>query len=116
MKIITVKASSSYDVVIGPGMLNSLGERMLSVLKKSCKIAIISDSNVWPLYGEAVKQALYNAGFEAIHFVFPAGESSKNADTYLQILNFLAENQVTRSDAVLALGGGVTGDMTGFAA
>ncbi|MBQ7329489.1 MAG: 3-dehydroquinate synthase [Oscillospiraceae bacterium] len=116
MKNIKVTASKSYDVLIGVGLLNNLGQQLLSVLNKTCKIAIISDSNVWPLYGKIAESALTNAGFSVVNFVFPAGESSKNADTYINILNFLAENHLTRSDAVLALGGGVTGDMTGFAA
>lgn len=116
MKTITVQASKSYDVVIGNDLLSSLGERLLSIFQKTCKIAVISDSNVWPLYGNAVESALNTAGFDMVHFVFPAGEKSKSAETYLRILNFLAENHITRSDAVLALGGGVTGDMTGFAA
>lgn len=116
MKTIKITASKSYDVLIGAGLLNSLGQQLLSVLNKPCKVAIISDSNVWPLYGKIAETAMTDAGFSVVNFVFPAGESSKNADTYFSILNFLAENRLTRSDAVLALGGGVTGDMTGFAA
>lgn len=116
MKTIKVTASKSYDVLIGAGLLNNLGQQLLSVLNKPCKVAIISDSNVWPLYGEITKTVLTQAGFSVVNFVFSAGEISKNSDTYLNILNFLAENQLTRSDAVLALGGGVAGDITGFAA
>ena len=69
-----------------------------------------------PIYLERVKSALEKAGFEVVSFVFPHGESSKNGETYLNILNFLAENRLTRSDALIALGGGVVGDITGFAA
>lgn len=116
MRTIKVTASKSYDVLIGEGLLKNLGQHLLSALKKTCKVAIISDSNVWPIYGKDAEDALTNAGFTVLNFVFPAGENSKNASTYLQILNFLAENRLTRSDAVLALGGGVTGDITGFAA
>ena len=116
MKTIKVTASKSYDVLIGAGLLKNLGQELLTVLKKPCKVAIISDSNVWPLYGKTAENALTDSGFTIVTFVFPAGESSKNTDTFIQILNFLAENHLTRSDAVLALGGGVTGDMTGFAA
>lgn len=116
MKTINVKASKSYDVKIGAGLLKSLGNELFSVLKKTCKIAIISDSNVWPLYGETSQCTLEVAGFSVVSFVFPAGENSKNSNTYLNILNFLAENQLTRSDAIVALGGGVTGDIAGFAA
>ncbi len=116
MRTIKVTASKSYEVMIGTGLLNSLGQHLLPIFKKTCKIAIISDSNVWPIYGKITEKALIDAGFSVVNFVFSAGESSKTADTYLQILNFLAKNHLTRSDAVLALGGGVTGDMTGFVA
>lgn len=116
MKSIHVQASKSYDVLIGTGLLKNIDEHLLSSLKEVCKITIISDSNVWPLYGNTVKEQLIDAGFEAIEYVFPAGESSKTADTYLAILNFLTEIQLTRSDAILALGGGVTGDLSGFVA
>lgn len=116
MKTIPVKASRSYDVLIGSDLLPGIGAYLLNVLKKPCKIAIISDSNVYPLYGDTVTNSLKNIGFSVASYIFPAGEASKNAATYLEILNFLAENHLTRADGVLALGGGVTGDMAGFAA
>lgn len=116
MKTIHINASKSYDVIIGSNLLDNIGQQLNFTLKKVCKIAIISDSNVFPLYGSIVSESLANSGFEVISYTFPAGESSKTADTYIEILNFLAENQLTRSDAILALGGGVTGDMAGFAA
>ena len=116
MNTIHVNASRSYDVLIGAGLMEQLGDRLLDVLKKPCKTVIVSDSNVFPLYGKQAKKSLEAAGFEVLHHVFPAGEASKNANVYLEILNFLAENHITRSDAIVALGGGVVGDMTGFAA
>ena len=116
MRQIPVKASKKYNVLVGNGLLKNAATYIFPILKKKCKLAIISDSNVWPLYGEILQQNLSEADFEVIKYIFPAGESSKNAETYLNILNFLAENHITRSDAVIALGGGVTGDMTGFAA
>lgn len=115
MKTITVNASKSYNVLIGSGLMDQTGTHLLSI-QKACKCAIISDSNVWPLYGNKVRSSLENNGFEAVEFVFEAGEASKCMDTYIQILNFLAQNHITRSDIVIALGGGVTGDMAGFAA
>ena len=115
MKTITVSASKEYRVMIGSDLLSQLGT-YTAQLKKPCKAAIISDSNVWPLYGSCAQASLVNAGFETVHFVFPAGEESKNPATYFTILNFLADNHLTRSDLVIALGGGVSGDMTGFAA
>lgn len=115
MKTITVSASKTYHVQIGSGLLNQLGTFAASV-HRHCSAAIISDSNVWPLYGPAASANLQSAGFSVCHYVFGAGESSKNGDTYLAILNFLAENKLTRSDLIIALGGGVVGDMTGFVA
>ena len=115
MKIVSVQASKAYDVVIGNQILAKVGEYAARILP-NCTAAIISDTNVWPIYGETVAQSLVSAGITAISFVFPAGESSKNATTYLDILNFLAKNKVTRSDLIIALGGGVVGDITGFAA
>lgn len=116
MKTIHINASRSYDVLIGHNLLKNIGQQLLYTLKKACKIAIISDSNVFPIHGSVVSKSLSDAGFQVVVYTFPAGEASKTAATYLEILNFLAGNQLTRADAVLALGGGVTGDMTGFAA
>lgn len=115
MNTVTVSASKTYQVQIGNGLLATIGDaaRKLSVAKK---VAIISDSNVWPIYGKTVTSSLEGANFEVKHFIFPAGESSKNGHTYLEILNFLAECKFTRSDLLIALGGGVVGDITGFAA
>ena len=115
MTTIQVKASRSYEVKIGRGLLSSLG-REAADLVRGRTAAIVSDSNVAPLYLNQVKTSLEEAGFRACSFVFDAGESSKNGETYLNLLEFLAEHQVTRSDTLVALGGGVVGDLTGFAA
>lgn len=115
MKTISVNASGKYDVYVGQDLLASAGS-LLSPIIHPCKAAIISDDTVFPLYGQVVKESLECAGYEVVYFVFPAGESSKNGNTYLEILQFLAENGLTRSDVLIALGGGVVGDITGFAA
>ena len=115
MTTIQVRTSKEYAVKIGPDLLSTLGAEAKQ-LSKANSVAIFSDSNVWPLYGDIAKKSLENAGFHAIHFVFPAGEAQKNGETYLSLLNFLAENQITRSDLIVALGGGVVGDLAGFAA
>ena len=114
MKTVHVTASNEYNVLIGEGLLNSLGIYASRI--SSGKVCIVSDSNVWPLYGSTARTSLENAGLKTIHFVFPAGEASKNGSTYLELLNYLAENELTRSDAIVALGGGVVGDLAGFAA
>ena len=115
MTTIEVSASKLYHVQIGSGLLPTLGPRAVS-LGRVKKVCIVSDSNVWPLYGAAADASLHAAGLETCAFVFPAGESSKNGSTFLELLNFLARNRLTRSDLLVALGGGVVGDLTGFAA
>ena len=115
MTTIEVNTSRSYHVEIGAGLLSELGPKV-AALGKANKVCIVSDSNVWPLYGAAADASLRLAGLETCSFVFPAGEASKNAGTFLELLNFLAENHLTRSDILVALGGGVVGDLTGFAA
>lgn len=115
MKTICVDASKAYQVHIDQNLIPMAGE-YIAKLTSPCTAAIISDSHVYPLYGKTLESSLIASGFTVISFVFPAGEASKNASTYLNILNFLAENSVTRSDMMIALGGGVVGDITGFAA
>lgn len=115
MNVISVNASQNYDVIVGTSILADLGEHAAKLCGK-CNAAIISDSNVFPIYGELIKENLQQAGIPSFHYVFPAGEESKNLQTYSAILNFLAENNLSRSDLIIALGGGVVGDIAGFAA
>lgn len=115
MKTVSVTASKSYNIIIGKEILQQIGQYATSV-KKPCKAVIISDSNVMPIYGKTVTDSLCAAGFDVSEYVFPAGENSKNGQVYLDILNYLATAHMTRSDLLIALGGGVVGDMTGFVA
>jgi len=115
MKTVTVNTSKSYEIKIGSGLLNTIGQEAVS-LGKATKVCIVSDSNVFPLYGQCVTDSLMQAGLEVSSFVFQAGEHMKNGDTFLSLLNALAEMQLTRTDLVVALGGGVVGDLAGFAA
>ena len=115
MKTVTIHASRSYNIHIGSGLLAHLGSYARQ-LGKAQKVCIVSDSNVWPLYGSIASDSLEKARFEVMSFVFPAGEASKNGVTFLELLNVLAENRLTRSDLIVALGGGVVGDLAGFAA
>ena len=83
------------------------------------KLCIVTDRNVAPLYGTEdgdFWRSLTGAGFELYRFVFEGGEKTKTLDTLAEILNFLADNRFTRSDVLVALGGGIVGDVTGFAA
>ncbi len=115
MRKIHVNTSSPYDVQIGQGFLADVG-RMARDVKAACRAAIVSDDVVFSLYGDTVKNSLEKAGFSVVEYIFPNGERSKNFDTLGGILEFLARERVTRTDLVVALGGGVVGDMAGFAA
>lgn len=115
MNIVTVTASKTYDIHIGAGILSTLG-REAKKLGKAETVCIVSESTVFPIYGKQAADSLQSAGFKVVSFVFPAGEASKNGSVFLDLLNFLAENRLTRSDLIVALGGGVVGDLAGFAA
>ncbi|MGN0641705.1 MAG: 3-dehydroquinate synthase [Huintestinicola sp.] len=115
MQIITVNASEKYDVVIGRGLINSCGEYVKKVTSAE-KIALISDDNVDRMYGDRAEKSLRDAGFEVCRFVFPHGELSKSHETLINMYSFLASQNFSRTDALAALGGGVTGDMTGYCA
>lgn len=115
MRAVKVNASTPYDILIGNDLLDSCGELCLGV-SKPCRVCIVSDDTVAALYLDRAKRSMESAGFDIISFVFPHGEASKNTDTLVELLEFLAENRLTRSDLMLALGGGVVGDMCGFAA
>ncbi len=116
MRSVTVSAPSGhYEVKIGAGLLPSLGAE-LRTCTGARRCAVISGENVFPLYGEAVLQSLHAAGFKTADLVLPSGEATKNLLHYGEILSFLAGNRFTRTDCVVALGGGVTGDLAGFAA
>lgn len=107
--------SRAYDVHVGVGVLSEVGAvtRRTAGGERAC---VVADSNVWPLYGEKVVESLREAAYDASHLIFPAGERSKNLATLGDLLEGLAGLQLTRDDVVVALGGGVTGDMAGFAA
>ena len=115
MKTITVHASQTYPIWIGRGLLGQCG----SYLKQQTKAqtaAVITDDHVDKYYGDIVTSSLEASGFRTLKFVFPHGEASKCSRTLNQIYDFLCENNITRTDCLVALGGGVVGDITGFAA
>lgn len=114
-EILRVRTGRGYDIALGEGVLREAGPRIAAVTK-SRLAAVITDSRVEPLYAGAVIQSLTEAGFRAELFAFPAGETSKNHGTLLAIYSFLARAGITRSDLIVALGGGVVGDVAGFAA
>ena len=115
MNTVTVRASKTYDIKIGPGLLQTLGQEV-AALGGVERVCIVSDSHVYPLFGKTAEKCLKDSGFIPSSFVFPAGEEQKNGTVFLELLNTLARHQLTRSDLVVALGGGVIGDLAGFAA
>lgn len=122
MEKIPVYASTDYEVIIGSGLIDEAGNYIAAALKleqgteKKITAVIVSDDNVFPLYGERVKKALNEQGFKTLEFVFTHGERSKSLETYGKLLEFMCESHVKRSDMIVALGGGVVGDLAGFAA
>ena len=109
-------ASASYDVLVGAGVLDGLGAvaRRATASARAC---VITETTVGPLYADAAEASLAAAGMDvAARITFPAGEASKNLATLGELLEGLAERGLTRDDCVVALGGGVTGDMGGMAA
>ena len=113
MTEITVRASGAYSVRIERGALSSLG-RLLP--EKPRAAAIIAEEAVDRLYGDRVAAGLEAEGIRVERKTFPGGEAEKCGRTLFEVLEFLAERRMSRSDMLVALGGGVTGDLTGFAA
>lgn len=115
MDTVHVRASTEYDITIEKGIMSRSGE-ISSKLVKGKTAVIVTDDNVYPLYFEKVKQSYESAGFKTLSFVVEHGEHSKSIKEYVRLLDYLLENRLTRSDTLVALGGGVVGDLTGFAA
>lgn len=115
MKLHVDLATNPYDIMIERGSLTSVGDWARSIWNCQ-KIAIITDNHVASLYAETVQQSLETAGFEVFVFEFLEGEASKNLTTVNNAYDFLLENGLTRGDGIVALGGGVVGDLAGFVA
>lgn len=105
----------AYDILIGPGLLARAGGEIISRLKGR-KAAIITDEHVAPLYLEALMDALQTDGIEAVSLTLPAGEKTKSFDHLATVCDMVLAARIERNDAVIALGGGVIGDLAGFAA
>ncbi|MDD3766955.1 MAG: 3-dehydroquinate synthase [Eubacteriales bacterium] len=98
----------SYDIIIEKGIIEKAGQYI-----KSKKVFVITDENVDPLYGEKFFSSI---GGEVKKLVLPPGEDTKSFKILQKVYDFLLQNQISRSDTIVALGGGVIGDLTGFAA
>lgn len=115
MERIHIEASTAYDVIIEDGVLQHITD-YIKPLKGPCPTVLVSDDRVAPLYLKLVKDQLSAAGYTIFEYVFPHGETEKNASRLLDLVEFMAEKALTRKDLLIALGGGVVGDMAGFAA
>lgn len=112
---VRVKASREYSVIIGSRLLAKSGE-LCRAVNSGKRVLLITDSNVAPLYSKTVLKSLENAGYSCTLFVFEAGERSKSLATVGEIYSALSAAELDRRDLIAALGGGVCGDMAGFAA
>lgn len=115
MERIEINVSEKYDVLVGSGIISELGSE-LKKIKHACRVMLVSDDRVAPAYIDKVNGILSESGYDVTQFVFGNGEGSKNKDVLFAILESLADKGFHRSDLLVALGGGVVGDITGLAA
>jgi len=113
---IRIETGVPYDVSVGNGVVAGMGRFIRENFPRAAKIAVVTDSNVDRHHGDRVVRLLEDDGLHVERIVFPAGEKSKTLETYAELVRSLAALRFSRRDLVVALGGGVTGDMAGFAA
>jgi len=106
----------AYNIEIEAGLLDKIGPKVAALLPKAKRAVIVSDTNVAPLYAARLQKTMAAAGIIAEVITFTAGEQSKNLTVFSQVLEQIAELGLTRSDVLLTLGGGVVGDLGGYAA
>ncbi|MFH1053401.1 MAG: 3-dehydroquinate synthase [Candidatus Woesearchaeota archaeon] len=105
----------SYDIFFGSYLMNQIAND-LAMAPIASRYAIVTDSNVGPLYAHALETALRDVSISFTTFTFPAGEQNKNIETCMSVMSGMSSNGFGRDSAILALGGGVVGDMSGFMA
>ncbi len=115
MNTIHIQASTAYDVIIERHSLPRIGEHLQGI-KPTCSVMIVTDDNVGPLYASTVSDSLEQAGYTVHTYMFPHGESEKNGHRLMELVETLGHAKLTRKDLIIALGGGVVGDLAGFAA
>jgi len=108
-------AGRAYDIAIGPGLIDRAGPLSAGLLAAP-RVTIVSDETVAPLYGERLAASFKNAGIATTQVTVPAGESSKEFASFGRLMNELLDRRPDRKSTLVALGGGVVGDLTGFAA
>jgi 3-dehydroquinate synthase len=108
-------AGRAYDIAIGPGLVDKVGELSARLLPAR-RVIVVTDETVAPLYGARVTASFKNAGIDSATIAVPAGESSKEFGAFGRLMNELLDRRPDRKTTLVALGGGVVGDLTGFAA
>lgn len=117
MVSVKVETDKSYNVLIGKGILeDAIRSEYMPDISSSDKLLIVTDSNVAGFYGEVVNGLFRELTENIFNYVIPASEDSKSTGNLIKILDYIAERHFTRTDMIIALGGGVTGDLAGFAA
>lgn len=117
MKKLTVRLPGrGYDILISPGLIGGAGAYFRETVPRASRVGIVTDSNVSPLYAPALRRALEGAGYRVKVITVPVGERSKSVSMLEYLYDELLSFGLTRTDAVAALGGGVVGDLAGFAA
>ena len=117
MKRLTVDLPGrAYDILIERGLLSRAGELCRAAVPKACRLFVVTDSHVGPLYLDRLRPSLERVGFETAAYTVPAGEGAKCAQQLSALWEAMMDARLTRTDAVVALGGGVVGDLAGFAA
>ena len=109
--------SHEYEIKIGHDLLHTSGDWAQNCLSQTtARVVIVSNAKIFRLYGETVRKSFEKAGFEVFVFLMKDGERYKNLRSLENLLKFVSERRLARTDAVVALGGGVVGDLSGFAA
>src|SRR6516225_9146542 len=112
VRVRLTRTAQNYPIQIEPGILAAVGERARKSLDSSARnIALISNKRVFKLYGKGVVKSLNAAGFQVAHWLMKEGERHKSLRSFQEALAFLSECRLERNDAVVALGGGVVGDL-----
>lgn len=116
--VINIPGEDAYDVRIGEGLLEGIGRycKTIGSLADAPSVLILSDTNVAPLYMQPVRSSLQDAGYKVSDIVVPAGEDAKSLSVVSEVWEAMAQLSLTRDSFVVALGGGVVGDLAGFAA
>ncbi len=114
--VVNFEDAPSYDVRVGPGAIDGLGSRVVKCIPSATAALVVTDTNVAPLYAATVRESLKAAGLRTVEIAVPAGEASKSIAVLSEVWSAMVAQKLDRDCVVVALGGGVVGDLAGFAA